>query len=172
MKDLFGNEPVRTLGLYQPYATLMLHGKIESRWVQEGKKAPFPLGKYLIYSTKKAYTVREFEHVAGEYSSDAVKLFSGDETLDLYGYALAIGDLVEVKKMGMGEIPKAFIDINLTMLKDAKEGVDLWEEITIDESTLWGLHFKSVKRIKPFPFKGKQGVGFLSTEDQSKIEFV
>lgn len=44
---------IRTLGFYQPFGTLMLHGKIETRWVKVGKKPPFPEGKYLFYSTQK-----------------------------------------------------------------------------------------------------------------------
>ena len=56
MSDLFGenNEVIRTLGFYQPYCTAMLHGKVETRWIIEGRTPPMPLGKYLLYSTKKS----------------------------------------------------------------------------------------------------------------------
>ncbi len=147
-------ELIRTLGLYQPFATLMLHGKVESRWVKKGKKPPFPLGRYLIYSTKKAYDVAEFKHVSGEFYSDAKSklydeaIISEHCTTGLRGFALAVGDLVKVKPLGMGDLAKAFVDVNLTQLRDREEGVDLWEQVIIDEHALWGLWFENVKRIK------------------------
>ena len=48
-----GAGKIRTLGFYQPFGSLMLHGKIETRWVRKGKKPPFPLGKYIFYTTQK-----------------------------------------------------------------------------------------------------------------------
>jgi len=70
----------------------------------------------------------------------------------------------------MGSLVKAFVDINMTMLKDAPEEIDFFKEIIIDDHTLWGLHFENVQRIKPFEFKGKQGVGILSDEHKNLIE--
>lgn len=166
------SEKIRTLGLYQPYASLMLHGKIESRWVEEGKKPPFPLGKYLIYSTKKSYSVEEFKHVAGDYYNDARNIITREETSTLNGYAICMGDLVKREKLGYNQLPKAFVDINITMVKMGKEDIDWYKEIIVDGRQLWGLHFENVKRIKPFEFKGKQGVGFLSRVDQMRIEYV
>jgi hypothetical protein len=170
MSDLFGHYKIRTLGLYQPYASLMLHGKIESRWVEEGKKPPFPLGKYLIYSTKKSYSVESFKHLSGEYYQAARNIITREETSILNGYAICLGDLVKVEKIGMGQLPKAFVDVNLTMIKLAKPDIDFFNEIIIDDRQLWGLHFQNVQRIKPFPFRGKQGVGILSDIHKTFIQ--
>jgi hypothetical protein len=148
---------IRTIGLYQPYASLMLHGKLESRWVQKGKKPPFPLGKYLIYSTKKRYSDAEFNYVAGRMAFEAKTILKDEPTADLCGYAIAVGDLVELILMTPVLEPSAYIDTDLT----------LWESnapITVDDHVLWGLRFENVCRIKPFEFRGKQGVGFYDGE--------
>lgn len=171
--DLFGNETIRTIGLYQPYASLMLHGKIETRWVYEEKKPGFKLGKYLIYACKKSYSVDQFKHLAGEYYQSAREIITREETTHLNGYAIAFGELVAVKKIGVGELPKAFVDINPTMLRLGKPDIDWYNEIIVDSYKLWGLHFENMKRIEPFQFKGKQGVGIIrSKEILDKIKFV
>ncbi len=154
---------IRTLGFYQPYASLMLHGKVESRWVIKGKKPPFPLGKYLIYSTKKRYSPEGFKDIAGDKAHYALDLLKDEPTASLDGYALAVGDLVEIVPMTPTMELRAFIDTDMR----------LWESqdpITIDGRCLWGLVFDDVKRIKPFPFKGKQGVGFF--RDRFKLEYL
>lgn len=170
MKDLFGEEKIRTLGLYQPYASLMLHGKIESRCVEEGKKPPFPTGKYLIYSTKKYYSPESFKHLSGEYYQSARNIITREETASLNGYAICIGDLMRVEKLGVGQLSRAFVDINPTMLRMGKEDIDWYNEIIIDGKQLWGLHFENIQRINPFPFRGKQGVGILSKFHKSFIK--
>jgi len=151
---------IRTLGLYQPYASLMLHGKIESRWVENGKKPPFPLGTYLIYSTKKEYTVEEFRRLSGQWHQKARNIISREETSTLTGHALALGELTQVKKLTQEEKSLAYIDF------------DIDENNDIQPYTLWGLHFTDVRRIKPFLFKGKQGIGFLKEEQKKLIKFV
>lgn len=164
--------PIRTLGLYQPYATLMLHGKIESRWVVKGKKPPFPIGKYLIYSTKKAYGWEEFKNLATEElawkARDLFATYERDsQTHQLNGYAIGIGNLVEVCPMPAMWFDDAFYWPDHTQIEYSNK-----EMVEINEYILWALRFENVKRIKPFPFKGKQGVGFLSKEDEAKIEYL
>jgi hypothetical protein len=159
-------EKIRTIGLYQPYASLMLHGKIESRWVKRGKKPPFPLGKYLIYSTKKAYSMEEFARIAGDTEKEAMRRLQGEPTRFKNGYAIAIGELTEVVPFG-GKYTEnlAFVDTDLTYWQSP-------DPLTIDGHVLWALKFENVQRIKPFPFKGKQGVGFVPAELIEKIEVV
>lgn len=159
---------IRTLGLYQPYAQLMLHGKLESRWIAKGKKAPFPLGKYLLYATKKAYSVKEFKHLAGEHYERARLAISNEELKT--SVALCVGDLIERKPITtFGDLADTFYDPPFDQLayRDADH-----PEFEIDDYVLWGLRFNEVKPIKPFPFKGKQGVGFLSAENEAKIIYI
>jgi hypothetical protein len=175
MKDLFGEETVRTLGLYQPFATLMGCGKeIETRWVQEGRMAPFPEGTYLLYSTQKAYSMKEFVDVAGFYAQKGYNYASSDETFNVNGCALWVGRLVKRAYLKPDEREKAFVDVYDDYFENGKfthlkEGHVFG---TFEKSDLWGLHFEDVKRIKPFVFKGKQGVGILTKEQKELIEFV
>lgn len=162
-------DKIRTLGLYQPYATLMLppYNKIETRWVMAGKKPPFPLGKYVIYSTKKFYSNYEFEEIAGErlanYAWREMRQHDKFEHFKWRGYAIGIGELYEIKKMEKRYGDRAFVDV-----KETTNGI----YTDYPDFQLWALFFRDVKRIKPFPFKGKQGVGFLSKEDEAKIEYI
>ena len=60
---------------------------------------------------------------------------------------------------------ETFVDIPVDELEST-------QPFTIDGRVLWGLHFENMRRIKPFPFKGKQGIGFLTKEQKQLIEFV
>lgn len=158
MADLFGNsnEILRTIGLYQPYASLMLHGKVETRWVRKGKKPPFPLGKYLIYSTQKAATEDEICDWSGhgevmEFLSDTIRQ---EITVNMRGYGLAIADLVKIEPMARNQEMGCFVKY-----KGEKQKRVNGKLITY---TQWCLYFRNVHRITPFEFKhGKQGVGLF-----------
>jgi len=158
---------IRTLGLYQPYATLMLHGKIETRWVAVGKKPPFPLGKYLIYATQKCYNFHDAEKLMGDQVDKAHEKFrlefqfGSSGTLNpktksfLLGHAICIGDLVSI------------IDPILPSTTDTYV-----EYVAPCSRRRVGLVFENMKRIEPFQFKGKQGIGFLTPEDEAKIKYI
>lgn len=159
MIDLSSNEPIRTLGLYQPYAGLMLHGKIETRWVKKDRKPPFPPGIYLIYSTQKAYTRHEFRTIAGQSGFDKAKIhmdFDHKLRLNQYGLMLAVLPEGGVYDMTPNDSEAAF--------------VEYCEE---QFYRLVCLKFEQQTPIKPFKFeKGKQGIGFLSAEDRNKIQLI
>jgi hypothetical protein len=99
MIDIFGNETIRTIGLYQPFASLMHHGKIETRWVKKGKKPPFPLGKYILYSTLKSYSDKELDYICGERQFVRImRSLIHDATIKLRGYAISTSK-VEVERV-------------------------------------------------------------------------
>lgn len=174
-------EITRSLGWYQPYASLMLKGKVESRWVMKGKKPPFPLGPYLIYATKKEYSTLAFETIAGAFAEDAYDAlgFDGDKpdklepTVGLNGFAIAFGRLRKVAPLLPEHMRMAFVDVcdvdfnQVTGFFECLRENDRGEEITYQ---LWGLWFKDVERIEPFEFKGKQGVGILTDAQFNQIE--
>jgi hypothetical protein len=169
MKDLFGEEKIRTLGLYQPYASLMLNGKVETRWVANDRKPPFPFGWYLIYSCKKAYKDFEFKHISGEFYQDAKTVLTNEPTVTLNGHAIAVGYLIKKMKAFPLMMPETYVG-----LKNIAEQINPFEDannLIIDGHTLWALTFQNVKRIKPFPFKGKQGVGILTEEQKKLIQY-
>lgn len=157
MQDLFGNQNdvIRSLGLFQPYCSLMwTHDKLETRWVLRGKKPPFPKGKYMIYACKRAYTVPEVQSISGNYLDTAI----WDHNLQymLTGMPLLIADLVSVRDMEWDDQPKAFVALN--------------QEVKGSRQVI--LEFHNKQRIKPFPFKGKQGVGILTPEQIAQIELI
>jgi len=165
------DQKIRTLGLYQPFATLMLHGKIETRLVSSyfcpernkviDKKPPFPLGKYVIYSTQKFYRIWQSVAIMGRFSKHAFDTIKGDPTEHLKGYAIAIGDLVKIIDP-IEPQQSTFVDLQ-------PYEYDIHNYPTARRV---GLVFENMRRIKPFKFKGKQGIGFLSKEDEEKIKFI
>lgn len=148
------DERIRTLGLYQPFGTLMHHGKIETRWVKKGKKPPFPLGLYLIYSTKKMYEAPELYEISGRKGVEWMnEVLRNDNTIDKCGYALSIGELYQVSKMTR--------DIELECFVQYRES---------ETHDLHALRFKNVKRLEPYQWKyGKQGIGFVPKEEYKNI---
>lgn len=159
------SEIIRSLGFYQPFGSLMLHGKIETRWVRVNKKPPFPFGKYLFYSTLKACTESQLlDWSGGELTRLIHETLSGENTRVLNGYALAVGDLVGISTLNDTLRHSAFVESKGSKLvKDKKVAEHIYVQRT--------LHFDNVKRITPFQFKGKQGVGILTEEQISKIQY-
>src|SRR5690348_11535546 len=101
--NLFGvkeDEIIRTLGFFQPFCTAMLHGKIETRWIRKGRKPPMPLGKYLLYSTKKRCSNADLFNWCGpEILNELYTEINNDLTKQYDGYALCIGDLIKVEPL-------------------------------------------------------------------------
>jgi hypothetical protein len=159
-------ETIRTLGLYQPFAGLMLHGKIETRFVRNGRKPPFPLGKYLIYSTLKSYDVYGggIVYAGGldnictpEQIHQILDLMNSDApAFNTFGSALMLADLAYIIDPITPDIENTFV------------------QYVAPDSThrRVGLVFENVQRIKPFAFKGKQGIGFLTDEQRAQIEII
>lgn len=147
-------EAIRTLGLYQPFASLMMHGKIETRWIRKGRKPPFPKGAYLLYSTKKAYTPHQTAVVAGNQYQRIKDIMATDDSFKLKGMALCVGELYKIIYVVPGMDDQTFVHYR-----------------TDTTHVMVGLMFRNVRRIKPYPFKGKQGVGILTAEERAKIEF-
>lgn len=140
---------IRTICLYQPFASLMLHGKIETRmWKHDFKVR----GKFLIYSSVKPYKERDVFELCGVRMAQDIylQLFS-EPTKDLNGYAIALGTLKEYRDMKPEDESKCYVPY--------APGRKC-------------LVFEDVKRIKPFVlskvFRG-QGIRILNDAEKSKI---
>jgi Fe-S cluster biosynthesis and repair protein YggX len=125
----------------------MLYGKIETRvW-----STPYR-GKVLICTSKLAYDQETVKRICGEdlFFKMCVAMNKDSGSLDLNGYAIAIGRLVDCRPMEKEDEEKAFVNYR----------PDLYSHI-----------YEDVKAIKPFPWKGTQG---WKTVDQSiyKIELL
>ncbi|MDO9186954.1 MAG: hypothetical protein Q7W13_13150 [Bacteroidia bacterium] len=155
--DLFGNkkEIIRSIGFYQPFGSLMFHGKVETRFVRKGKKPPFPKGKYLIYTTKKECDNATLYNWCGnDVILDITKMLhnSNDETRLLNGWAIGIATLSEIKILTPTD--KSYV-------KFIGEKIEIIDDIPVTKIQ-WALHFKDIFKIKPFEWKhGKQGIGFV-----------
>lgn len=168
MNDLFGHSPsdlIRTLGFYEPFCTLMLHGKIETRCVRAGRKPPFPRGKYILYTTKEPAKEKIYDWCSPSILQSIYNTIRV-ESQTYNGYALAIGKLVELYPMRKEDEEKAFVNFvgTKTFLdKDSKEV----------SKVQWCLKFDAIWRIEPFIFEfGKQGVGILPDSEHSKIKII
>lgn len=154
---------MRTLGLYQPFASLMFHGKIETRWVKEDKKPPFVEGEYLIYSTIRFFNPYELFNMCGpDIVHNIQRTLEGDISRFRNKTALGIGRLIDVRLMRPDDEQMAFVKY---------KG---WKVETIDGIAVtkrqWCLIFEEVKRINEFEWKfGKQGVGKVPESELSKI---
>lgn len=147
-------EVIRTLGYYQPFCSLMFHGKKETRWVRKGKKPPFPLGKYLFYSTKKKCESL-LEWCGLEIMNSIRVTLDSDDSMYYNGYALGYGVLSNIRLMTKEDEAAAFVKYQGEQVRVDKNGK---EHVYVQ----WILEFKHVERITPYPFKdGKQGVGIL-----------
>lgn len=174
MIDLSKQTVIRTIGLYQPFATMMLYGKIETRWVDVGRKAPFPLGTYLFYSCKKEYDMEDVMHLSGQHFGILDNNYSHD--LDGphpwgLGSAGAIGQLVSIIDPLVPPFDvKTFIDDGKWKRTVTRTSTDGKLRKSVDQRRI-GLVFRNVTKIVPFPITGKQGVGFLDNKYRQQIQF-
>lgn len=128
MKDFL---VIRALSWNQPYASLMLHGKIETRRYYTNVR-----GKVLICACKKAYSQSTVFNISGPTQMLRITKTLGSHYDVPNGYAIGIGDLIACRKMQPQDEDKCFVSYH----------PDLY---------CWIL--ENVKPIEPFRWHGKQG---------------
>ena len=135
MKDLFGNQKIMALSWKEPYASLMLHGKIETRTWNTNYR-----GLVLICASKKTYNDQQVRDISGwnNYERIFVKLdyYLDNHITDYLGKAIAIGELVDSRPMRKEDEDLSFVQFY----------PDLFCHV-----------YKNVQPIKPFDWKGTQG---------------
>lgn len=149
---------IRTLGFYQPFCSLMFHGKLETRWVRKGRKPPFPLGRYLFYSTiNKCENPTLYQWCGAEIRLTIEETLAGDITRFMNQMSLGYGTLVNIWPMAKEDEPRAFVKFIGEQIKVDKNGK---EHVYVQ----YILEFEDVERIdQPYKFmEGKQGVGRLT----------
>ncbi len=125
-------EEIRSLSFKQPYASLMLHGKIETRsWPTKYR------GRVLICASKKPYTESEMLGISGEVQTQRILIkIHGEKMKEPEGVAIAVGNLVDCRPMTKEDEEKCFVKF--------QEG-------------LWCHIYEDVQPLKPFQWKGTQG---------------
>lgn len=150
MNTILLNE-LRALTWKEPYASLMFHGKIETRKWNTNYR-----GLVLICCGRKRFSPSEVQKLTG---NDPQILSSIAETLTkptphmvskVEGYAIGVGKLVDCRTMRPDDEEKAFVNYD----------PELYAHIYMD-----------VTSIDPVPFKGKQGWTKLSIDYLDNLKF-
>jgi hypothetical protein len=154
-KDEIDMMPVRALSWKQPYATMMLYGKAETRiWPTEYR------GLVLICSSGSAYNDLQLSTISGGIQVRRMReQLAANRYPVLNGHALAIGRLHTCRCMG-AYAPKQ--DANDIEAIENKTYVRFF-------SDLWVFEFKDVRPIKPIPWKGSQKWRNITKEDKNNI---
>lgn len=139
---------ILALSWKQPFASLMLHGKIETRVWKTNYR-----GYVLICASKKSYNVNEIFNICGgvQYYRIIEKLGSDRFDNTNNGYAIAVGKLIDCRPMLKSDEDNCFV---------------------LYGSNLWCHIYEDVKPIRPFSFKGHQGWTKLDKETFDKIQYI
>jgi hypothetical protein len=135
MRQFTPDQELRALSWRQPFAELMLHGKIETRkWSTDYR------GWVLICASQKPYSETELMRIAGESGAQNILTTCLDKNIsERFGQAIAIGYLSDCVHWA-----KLHTEIN-DKLTFVKRNNQLY------------LHFyEDVKPIVPFNWKGTQ----------------
>jgi len=148
MEGLFENEVIRALSWKQPYAEMMLHGKIETRTWNTNYR-----GLVLICASKKGYNFNQVYSIAGDKQILRITDVLGRNNDHWYGLhrsgiAIAVGRLIDCRPMRKEDEDKCFVEFH----------PDLYCHV-----------YEDVKEIKPFDWKGSQGWKKLDEETIKKI---
>jgi hypothetical protein len=156
---------IRALWWNQPYAGLMLHGKIETRTYPTKVR-----GNVLICVCKTPLTISQVSEIAGhdQYMRIVQSPLSGHvfhrENL---GSAIAISVLVDCRPMTKEDEDKCYVRYREPWTEERvnkKTG-----KVKIIHKQLWCWVFEKVKPIQPFQIDGKQGWAILTDEEKNKI---
>ena len=155
MTDLFGNQEIRLLFFKQPFGSLMIptnhydYKSIETRvWSTSYH------GLILICTSLKGYKQDDLIKISGLYKGSFIECvldWNQEPTRRLCGYAIAIGELVNCRRMRKEDERNALVKFNKDLFS--------WE-------------FSNVKRIEPFKIKGGLGLIRISDEVRSKIKVI
>lgn len=151
-KELEHGFNIRALSWKEPYASLMLHQKIETRtWYTNYR------GLVLICTSKKMYNTQQILDISGENQFKRIFDILDDgsflNTIGMHrGHAIAIGKLIDCRIMYKKDEDDCFVQH--------------------DHNLLWCHVYADVQAIKPFEWKGSQGWSKVSKEIIDKIEFL
>lgn len=138
---------MRALSWKQPYASLMLHGKIETRTWRTNYR-----GWVLICASKQPYSTNQVKNISGEGLYLGInKILSYFKTnASITGKIIGIGELVDCRPMTKEDEESCYVKY--------REG-------------LWCHVYENVSPIVPIDWKGTQGWKIIDkqTYDNLKI---
>jgi len=146
--DLFGNEQMLAITLKQPYASLMLQGKDETRtWPTNYR------GLVLLCSGRQPYPYEEIVKISGDVQLSRLwEALSYAQFKDLpAGKAIAVGNLISCRRMTPADENKTFVAY--------KNG-------------LYCHIYANVRPIVPFDWKGVQGWKKVDQKTINQIKYL
>jgi hypothetical protein len=141
------DQKLLALSWKQPYAELMLHGKIETRTWNTNYR-----GWVLICASKKGYSEISVLDISGNMFSD-IEIKCGHKwEYCLFGYAIAIGYLSDCRPMQLADEDKCFVKYYIP--------------------GLFCHIYQNVQAIEPFLWKGSQGWKEVTHEIKKQIRII
>jgi len=142
---------MRAMSWKEPYGSLMLHGKIETR--------PNPTkvrGLVLICTSKLPYSWHRVWKISRteQYNRIGKILGAYDNWQPVNAQAIAVGNIIDCRPMTAADEDACFV----------KYDPDV-------QRYCW-IFDKAVRAIQPFPWKGSQGWSFVPAEIQDKIIYL
>lgn len=142
---------VRLLTLNEPFASLMLVGKGETR-----KQPTNVRGLVCIHSAKKAYPASTVFNISGQNQySRIIKTVGSPQTQE---HILCIGRLINCREMTPTDEDITYVKYVEPWFEENKAG-------QLIEKRLWVYEFIDMTPIAPIKYKGSQGWSIL-TDDQ------
>jgi len=162
--DKYPGQVLRALSWKEPFASLMLRGKVETR-VWDSKY----FGWVLICASKAHYSPSQIKAISGKEQYERIEKFQQEKNwLFPCGKAIAVGKLHHSELMDnlMINPPKS--------PEDHKKNVEVnnaiaWATYVEPRSGLYMHHYMDVQPIAPFDWQGKLGWSTVSEEVKSKI---
>lgn len=165
MTDLFGDKELRALSWKEPFASLMLHGKIETRtWATKYR------GLVLICASKDPYTPKILLGISGKQVHRITDLLTFPDVAPTLGHAIAVGELVDCRPMVKADEDVCFVQYR-----------EPWQErrvrkdgsVHIVKKRLWCHIYENVREIEPIEWSGVQGWKILDDPKfQEQIKYL
>ncbi len=154
------SEPMRALSWKQPYASLMLHGKIETRTWKTSYR-----GLVLICASQKQYVEHELFALAGEAGAQRIFNFINKNGIrEPLGKAIAVGRLIDCRPMTLKDEGDCYVKYKKPWIVENKQGKHVTKR-------LWCHIYDDVKPIEQFDWKGSQGWGTVVKADIDRIKY-
>lgn len=140
-------EKIMALSWKEPFASLMLCGKIETRTWKTNHR-----GLILICASKSPYSVDDLLAICDDVQLHRIhKALSNNAMGSTLGKAIAVGELIDCVPMQKEHENDCFVRFN---------------------PALYCHIYKNVRAIEPFDWKGSQGWKQLTQEEKNKIKFL
>lgn len=153
--------PIKALAWKQPFATLMLYGKQETRKWDTNVR-----GIVLITSSKQTYSIEELKETSGDLQMQRMIIFKDDPNFDKKGYAIGVGILTGSRHMTADDENDTFVQYKEPWIEYHNSKYKKGKPV---EKRLWVHEYPNIYPIEPFEFTGNQRWTNLDHETIKKV---